>query len=108
MPFNWSLMVMYAVVFIFEILSSLTEFFFLEKQQRRQRNTKFVLPKETSNNMSENLYILLYSNLTLNAPIATKAVCFSRLLIFLRSLYDKQCGPSRSSLFGLHAVCFYT
>ena len=31
--------------------------------------------------------------LTLNAPIATKVVCFSRLLKFLRSLYGKQCGP---------------
>ena len=32
--------------------------------------------------------------LTLNAPIATKVVCFSRLLKCLRSLYGKQCGPS--------------
>ena len=31
--------------------------------------------------------------LTLNAPIATKVVCFSRLLKCLRSLYGKQCGP---------------
>ena len=31
--------------------------------------------------------------LTLNAPIATKAVCFSRLLNCIRSLYGKQCGP---------------
>ena len=51
--------------------------------------------------------------LTLNAPIATKVVCFSRLLKCLRSLYGKQCGPRsdcsyRSSLFWVHAVCFYT
>ena len=51
--------------------------------------------------------------LTLNAPIATKVVCFSRLLKCLRSLYGKQCGPTsdcsyRSSLFWVHAVCFYT
>ena len=51
--------------------------------------------------------------LTLNAPIATKVVCFSYLLKCLRSLYDKQCGPRsdcsyRSSLFWVHAVCFYT
>ena len=51
--------------------------------------------------------------LTLNAPIATKFVCFSRLLKCLRSLYEKQCGPRsdcsyRSSLFWVHAVCFYT
>ena len=51
--------------------------------------------------------------LTLNAPIATKVVCFSRLLKCFRSLYDKQCGPRsdcsyRSSLFFVHAVCFYT
>ena len=31
--------------------------------------------------------------LTLNAPIATKVFCFSRLLKCLRSLYGKQCGP---------------
>ena len=31
--------------------------------------------------------------ITLYAPIATKVVCFSRLLKFLRSLYGKQCGP---------------
>ena len=31
--------------------------------------------------------------LALNAPIATKVVCFSRLLKCLRSLYGKQCGP---------------
>ena len=51
--------------------------------------------------------------LTLNAPIATKVVCFSRLLKCLRSLYGKQCGfrsdcSYRSSLFWVHAVCFYT
>ena len=39
-------------------------------------------------------------SLTLNAPIAIKVVCFSRLLKCLRSLYDKQCGPrSDSTLF---------
>ena len=32
-------------------------------------------------------------SLTLNPPIATKVVCFSHLLKWLRSLYDKQCGP---------------
>ena len=42
--------------------------------------------------------------LTLNAPIATKVVCFSHLLKCLRSLCGKQCGPKsdcsyRSSLF---------
>ena len=31
--------------------------------------------------------------LTLNAPIATKVVCFYRLLKCLRSIYGKQCGP---------------
>ena len=40
----------------------------------------------------------MYEFLTLNAPIATKVVCFSRLLKCLRSLYGKQCGP-RSTLF---------
>ena len=50
--------------------------------------------------------------LTLNLPIATKVVCFSRLLKCLRSLYGEQCGPRsdcsyRSSLFWVHSVCFY-
>ena len=53
------------------------------------------------------------SYLTLNAPIATIVVCLSRLLKCLRSLYGKQCLPRsdcsyRSSLFWVHAVCFYT
>ena len=52
-------------------------------------------------------------SLTINAPITTKVVCFSRLLICLRSIYGKQCGPRsdcsyRSSLFWVHAVCFYS
>ena len=52
-------------------------------------------------------------NLTLNAPITTKVVCFSRLLKCLRNLYGKQCGPRpdcsyRSNLFWVHTVCFYT
>ena len=51
--------------------------------------------------------------LTLNAPITTKVVCFSRLPKYLRSLYGIQCGSRsdcsyRSSLFSVHAVCFYT
>ena len=41
--------------------------------------------------------------LTLKAPIATKVVCFSRLLKCLRSLYDKQCGPRSDCSMG--AVC---
>ena len=44
--------------------------------------------------------------LTLNAPITTKAVCFSRLLKCLRSLYGKQqgahpSGKSQGNLFFL-------
>ena len=50
-------------------------------------------------------------NITLNASIATKVVCFSHLLKCLRSLYGKPCGPRSdcsysSSLFWVHAVCF--
>ena len=40
--------------------------------------------------------------LTLNAPIATKGVCFSRLLKCLRSLYGKLCGPRSDCSY---AVC---
>ena len=39
--------------------------------------------------------------LTLNAPIATKVVCFSRLLKCYIECY-------RSNLFWVQAVCFYT
>ena len=51
--------------------------------------------------------------LTLNAPSASKVVCFSRLLKCLRGLNGKQCGSRsdssyRSRLFWVHAVCFYT
>ena len=51
--------------------------------------------------------------LTLNLPIATKVVCFFRLLKCLRRLYGKQCRPRsdcsyRSSLFWVYTVCFYT
>ena len=34
------------------------------------------------------------AHLTLNAQMATKVVCFSRLLKCLKSLYGKQCGPT--------------
>ena len=61
------------------------------------------------------LYNQVYATayLTRKAPIATKVFCFSRLLKCLRSLFGKQCGPRsdcsyRSSLFWVHAVCFYT
>ena len=64
------------------------------------------------------LHIAIYCGynmyaLTLNAPIATKVVCYSRLLKCLRSLYGKQCGPRsdcsyRSSLFWAQTVCFCT
>ena len=46
-------------------------------------------------------------NLTLNAPIATKVVCFSRLLKCL-SLYGKQCGPrSEQSVLGPRCLLLY-
>ena len=41
--------------------------------------------------------------LTLKAPIATKVICFSHLLKFLRSLYDKQCGPRSDCSYTLFA-----
>ena len=46
--------------------------------------------------------VLLHCYLTLNAPIATKVICSSRLLKCLRSLYGKQCGP-RSDCYTLFA-----
>ena len=52
----------------------------------------------------------LVRTLTLKGSIATKVICFSRLLKCLRSLYDKQSGPRsncsyRSSLIWVHPVC---
>ena len=41
--------------------------------------------------------------LTLNAPIATNVVCFSRLLKCLSSLYGLQCGPNQTA--PIRAVC---
>ena len=43
------------------------------------------------------MMILQWLILALNAPIATKVVCFSCLLKCLRSLYGKQCGPRSDS-----------
>ena len=40
---------------------------------------------------------------SLNVPIATKVVCFSRLLKCLRSLYGKRVDPDQSAPIG--AVC---
>ena len=45
----------------------------------------------------------IYHQLTPNAPITTKVVCFYRLLKCLRSLYGKQCGPRSNCSIG--AVC---
>ena len=49
--------------------------------------------------------------LTLNAPITTKVVCFSRLLKCLRSIYGKLCGPradcSEQSVLGLRCLHLY-
>ena len=64
--------------------------------------------KKSANNKSMKNYPAC-NELTLNAPIETKVICFSRLLKCLRSLYGKQCGPRsdcsyRSSLFWVHAV----
>ena len=42
----------------------------------------------------------LFYILTLNAPMATKVVCFSRLLEYLRGLYGKQCGPDQTAPIG--------
>ena len=53
--------------------------------------------------------ILLPIFLALNAPTATKCLCFSRLMKCLRSLYGKQCGPRSdcSSVLGPHCLLLY-
>ena len=45
-----------------------------------------------------NLWLQKRHHLSLNEPVTTKVVCFSRLLKCLSSLYGKQCGP-RSDCF---------
>ena len=74
---------------------------------------RFVRTYPWKNPQRKPKFFLAEMGLTLKAPIATKVVCFSCLLKCLRSLYGKQCGPRsdcsyRSSLFWVHAVCFYT
>ena len=57
----------------------------------------FIILQKTQKNHAAFFHLLHSSpiliRLTLKAQIATKVVCFSRLLKCLRSLYDKQCGP---------------
>ena len=48
--------------------------------------------------------LLKTENLTHNAPIATKVVCFSRLLKYLRSLYSNSVDPEQTA----PIVCSYT
>ena len=50
------------------------------------------------------LLLINLLHVTLNAPIATKVVCFSCLLTCLRSLYGKRYGP-RSDCSYIGAVC---
>ena len=49
------------------------------------------------------LTVSIEYKLTLNAPIATKVVCFSRLLKCSRSLYGKSVDPDQTAPIG--AVC---
>ena len=79
-------------------------------RHNHQENLKFDLNLDTLPADFVQAYISVRGK---NAPIATKIVCFSRLLKCLRSLYGKQCGPRsdcsfRSSLFWVYAVCFDT
>ena len=72
-----------------------------------------LIDKEVAGDGDEDLPKTKTGRLTINAPFATKVVCFPCLLKCLRSLYGKQCGPRsdcsyRSSLFWVHTVCFYT
>ena len=55
----------------------------------------------TKARMLDSIYHMTF---TLNAPIATKIVCFSRLLKCLRSLYGKQCGPRSDCSYRLYPL----
>ena len=61
----------------------------MNKQQKTALLKQMAIRRHNIKKGSE----LLRTRLTFNAPIATKVICFSRLLKCLRSLYGKQCGP---------------
>ena len=61
-------------------------------------------PIKVSTNHFETLQICRrVCGLTLNAPIVTKVICFSRLLKCLRNLYGKSVDPDQTAPIG--AVC---
>ena len=51
--------------------------------------------------------VLFLIRLSLNTPISTKVVSFSRLLKCLRSLYGKPCGPISESVLGPRCLLLY-
>ena len=59
--------------------------------------------------MSQNLSsaAIVIGALTLKAPIATKVVCFSRLLNCLRSLYGKQFRPDQTAVLCPRCLLLY-
>ena len=70
-------------------------------RSKDSRLIKVFTHKSPDNPYQLYLHILI---LTLNAAIATKYVCFSRLLKCLRSLYGKQCGLRSDSVLGTRCL----
>ena len=63
----------------------------LESKDTRQSSARNLRIRDDTEKVCNKGHVGNYQ--TFKAPIATKVVCFSRLLKCLRSLYDKQCGP---------------
>ena len=70
----------------------------LNKLRQQSQNDLAAQKKQSEEHLEQITQVL-----TLNAPIATKVVCFSRLLKWLRSLYGKRVDPDQTA-----PVCFYT
>ena len=111
---NWTVCKLGLTYFIFAVRDSLTTQM-VQISPLRTLKIVQVSPSIQVFNQIDVLRVFIHEDmdLTLKAPIATKVVCFSRLLKCLRSPYGKQCGPRsdcscRSSLIWVHTVCFYT
>ena len=83
----------YFLQFLREISQNLSSAAVLIGPLTLSRLWKKVILKNISRRQKSVENYPLSKELTLNAPIATKVVCFSCLLKCLRSLYGKQCGP---------------
>ena len=109
MRWNNKIIVLYCIVHTLEMVGNILKnmlthlslacfLWDIDKQCRSRWKSPKKRPRNAVKNSVTHYKICGHSRktpswLTLNAPIATKVVCFSRLLKCLRSLYGKRCGP---------------